>query len=131
MTNIRELSEDERPEYKFLGQKFIFGKDKHTHFYKTLPYTATNVVTLNDKIIDIQTRHYASIEHKVIYNGRKTTVILQNGIKGVATCHPDDKYDKFLGYEIAYNRARIKRLEKEIGNLIRVSELRSKNENPQ
>jgi len=54
---------------------------------------------------------------KVIHSGNATIVILDDGSKGIAKCDPDDKYDKTKGIKIAYNRAKIKSLTKEIKKL--------------
>lgn len=42
---------------------------------------------------------------KHIINGRATIVILPDGRKGVAKCHPDDKFDEYEGLRIATARA--------------------------
>lgn len=43
---------------------------------------------------------------KVIMNGRCVIVILENGDKGVAKCHPDDIFDKDIGFKVALKKAR-------------------------
>lgn len=53
----------------------------------------------------------------VIQNGRAIIVILPDGCKGVAKCLLEDKFDPELGYEIAYTRAKVKSLAKEIKKL--------------
>lgn len=64
---------------------------------------------------------YAVIEIKdgikTIRNGRVTIVILPDGTKGVSKCLPQDTYDAQRGYEIAYNKAMIKSLGKQLKNL--------------
>ena len=42
---------------------------------------------------------------KHIINDRATIVILPDGRKGVAKCHPDDKFDEYEGLRIATARA--------------------------
>jgi hypothetical protein len=55
---------------------------------------------------------------KVIYNNNATIVILNDGSKGVAKCCPNDIFDKTIGIKIAYNRAKIKSLQKELKKII-------------
>lgn len=57
------------------------------------------------------------MKERIIFNGDATIVFLDDGTKGVSKCHPDDDYDKTLGIKIAYNRAKIKFLQKELKNL--------------
>lgn len=45
---------------------------------------------------------------KVMQNGRSIIVVLDGGEKGIAKCHPADKFDMVRGYNIAYARAKIK-----------------------
>ncbi|EQB4340929.1 hypothetical protein ACYJ2U_001648 [Clostridium botulinum] len=42
---------------------------------------------------------------KHIINGRTTIVILEDGSKGIAKCHPKDEFDKQEGFRVAYARA--------------------------
>lgn len=51
---------------------------------------------------------------RVIRNGVATIVILNDGSKGVAKCLPEDEYDPDLGYSIAYTKAKIKSLTKQL-----------------
>lgn len=51
---------------------------------------------------------------RVIYSDRVTVVILNNGIKGIAKCLDEDEYDKKVGYRIAYLKAKIKEMNKEL-----------------
>lgn len=47
----------------------------------------------------------------VNYDENKTTVIIHSeygDIAGVSKCHPDDKFSKFFGAELAENRAWVK-----------------------
>lgn len=44
---------------------------------------------------------------KVMQNGRSIIVVLDGGEKGIAKCHPGDKFDMVRGYNIAYARAKI------------------------
>ena len=56
-------------------------------------------------------------KERVIHNGNATIVILDDGTKGVAKCNPEDKYDRVKGIKIAFNRAKIKLLQKELKSL--------------
>lgn len=51
---------------------------------------------------------------RVIYNDKVTVVILNSGIKGIAKCLEEDEYDKKVGYRIAYLKAKIKEMNKEL-----------------
>ena len=51
---------------------------------------------------------------KVIYSDKVTVVILNSGIKGIAKCLEEDEYDKKTGYRIAYLKAKIKEMNKEL-----------------
>lgn len=52
--------------------------------------------------------------NKVIQNENVTVVILNSGIKGVTKCLPYDKYDSKIGYRVAYLKAKIKEMTKEL-----------------
>lgn len=56
-------------------------------------------------------------KEKVIHNANRTIVILDDGSKGIAKCCEGDKYDKLIGIKIAYLRAKIKSLNKELKSL--------------
>ena len=58
-------------------------------------------------------------KEKVIHNDNATIIILDDGSKGVAKCAPDDFYDKTKGIKIAYLRAKIKSLNKELRQLVK------------
>ena len=51
---------------------------------------------------------------RVIYSDKVTVVILNSGIKGIAKCLEEDEYDKKAGYRIAYLKAKIKEMNKEL-----------------
>lgn len=51
---------------------------------------------------------------RVIYSDKVTVVILNSGIKGIAKCLEEDEYDKKIGYRIAYLKAKIKEMNKEL-----------------
>ena len=54
---------------------------------------------------------------RVIYNSNATVVILDDGSKGIAKCSPTDTFNKTQGVKIAYLRAKIKSLQKELKSL--------------
>lgn len=51
---------------------------------------------------------------KVIKNGKATIVILSSGVKGVAKCLEEDTYNEETGIRIAYLKAKIKEMTKEL-----------------
>lgn len=51
---------------------------------------------------------------RVIYSDKVTVVILNSGIKGIAKYLEEDEYDKKVGYRIAYLKAKIKEMNKEL-----------------
>lgn len=53
-------------------------------------------------------------KEKIIHNESATVVILDDGCKGVSKCCPLDEYNKTKGIKIAYIRAKIKSLKKEL-----------------
>ena len=58
-----------------------------------------------------------TLNEKVIYSNNAVIVILGDGSKGVAKCMDEDTFDRVKGLKIAYNRARIKSLQKELNDL--------------
>lgn len=81
----------------------IFGieREKFFDYFEIIPEEKTNIVEIKNNI-------------KTIRNDRATIVILPNGIKGVSKCMPQDKYDANKGYKIAYLKANIKSMQKEL-----------------
>jgi hypothetical protein len=57
------------------------------------------------------------LKEKVIYSDRVVIVFLDDGSKGVAKCHPNDEYNPTTGVKIAYTRAKIKSMQKELKKL--------------
>lgn len=51
---------------------------------------------------------------RVIFNDRVTVVILHSGAKGISKCLEEDEYNKETGYRIAYLKAKIKEMKKEL-----------------
>jgi len=54
---------------------------------------------------------------RIIHSGNRTIVFLDDGTKGMAKCGENDTYNKQKGTEIAYRRAKIKSLQKELKKL--------------
>lgn len=61
-------------------------------------------------------REYKDIE-KCIVNNNVVVVILKSGCKGVAKCMPEDVFNEEKGIEIAYKKAKIKEIKKELKEL--------------
>lgn len=51
---------------------------------------------------------------RVIYSDNATIVILKSGVKGIAKCLEEDTYNKEIGYRVAYLKAKIKEMKKEL-----------------
>jgi hypothetical protein len=54
---------------------------------------------------------------RVIYNDMATIVILDDGSKGVSLCGRKDEYNQLTGLKIAYTRAKIESMKKELEKL--------------
>jgi len=76
--------------------------------------------SINPKINKCLIKKYQLIAEdiKIINNGNATIVILKDGTKGISKCDPSyDTYDADRGFNIAMNRAVIKKLQKELKEL--------------
>lgn len=51
---------------------------------------------------------------KCIINDNVTVIILKSGCKGIAKCLPQDKYEEEIGVRVAYIKAKIKEMQKEL-----------------
>lgn len=51
---------------------------------------------------------------RVIYSNNVTVVILKSGIKGISKCLEGDVYSEEVGYRVAYLKAKIKEMNKEL-----------------
>ena len=51
---------------------------------------------------------------RVIYSNNLTVVILKSGIKGISKCLEGDVYNEEVGYRVAYLKAKIKEMNKEL-----------------
>ena len=59
------------------------------------------------------------ISLKLIVDGDKTTIVFDDGSKGYTKCLPTDEYNVQRGMDIAYLKALIKVLKKELENLVK------------
>lgn len=57
------------------------------------------------------------ISADVIHQDKYTIVILEDGTKGISKCMEGDTYSRKVGVTIAFNRAMIKRMKKEINKI--------------
>lgn len=85
---------------------FGISRNEFFEYFEAIPEPANNVtfVEVKDGI-------------RTIRNGKVTVVILPNGTKGVSKCMEEDTYDAQIGYEIAYRKAIVKKLQKELKGL--------------
>lgn len=51
---------------------------------------------------------------RVIYSNNVTVVILKSGVKGISKCLEGDVYNEEVGYRVAYLKAKIKEMSKEL-----------------
>lgn len=51
---------------------------------------------------------------RVIYSNNATIVILKSGVKGISKCLVSDVYNEEVGYRVAYLKAKIKEMNKEL-----------------
>ena len=56
-------------------------------------------------------------KQKLMFQDKAIICILDDGTKGVAKCNDDDDYNQTIGIKIAYIRAKIKSLIKELNEL--------------
>lgn len=89
--------------------------------YKTIEYKGYTQEFIEKNIItgDINSnKFYVPVTRgRVIHKDSATIVILEDGSKGVAKCGKNDTYSRKTGLKIAYNRAKIISLQKEIDKL--------------
>jgi len=73
------------------------------------------------EVVNVKTDSFMIPEKKqrIITSGNAVIVFLDDGSKGVAKCMEDDYYDQTKGIKIAYLRAKIKSMNKELKDLIR------------
>jgi len=94
-------------------------KIKEITYHGTKQYFTEVDARTKDVIKDSSFRTSAKHE-KVIQNNNATIVILEDGSKGVSKCLPIDTYNETKGIKIAYIRAKIKSLNKELKELIKL-----------
>jgi len=91
---------------------------KTIKYYGTKQYFVETDARTGEVIKDSSFKTRAKTE-RVIHNELATIVILDDGSKGVSKCIPEDEYDRTKGIKIAYIRAKIKSLHKELKTLIK------------
>lgn len=84
---------------------------------ETQPHYKTKLYTYEDGSSDISNVFSNNETQRVIFNGRATVVILNDGSKGVSVCGYDDAFDEKKGYKIALRRAYINQLNDELKDL--------------
>lgn len=85
-----------------------------TIIYQGTKQYFTEIDERTKEVIKDSSFRTAQKREKVIHNDNATIVILDDGSKGVAKCNPIDDYNKTTGIKIAYLRAKIKSLQKEL-----------------
>lgn len=101
-----------------MNQSFVNQPEVKEFVYAEVRQYFTEKSNLKD---DVKSDYFRIREKKerVIHSGNRTIVILDDGSKGISKCSPEDTYDKLTGIKIAYNRAKIKSLQKQLKNLIK------------
>lgn len=106
---VFEISDIDEESYIFILKNyntgFAFGMTKEEIKNYFEPYKS-----------DIE-KNIEKLNGKIIINDKVTVVILGNNIKGKSKCMEEDTYDKDKGIHITYNRALIKKLNKELKQL--------------
>lgn len=77
---------------------------------------------ITDKKVESSKRDGFNLKQKserIIFSDNATVVFLDDGTKGVSKCSPTDTYNETNGIKIAYLRAKIKALTKELKELTR------------
>lgn len=91
---------------------------KTIKYYGTKQYFVETDARTGEVIKDSSFKTKTKTE-RVIHNDNATIVILDDGCKGVAKCMIEDEYNKTKGIKIAYIRAKIKSLQKELKDLVK------------
>lgn len=91
----------------------VIDLDEGNYFWSSGMFEEIEEEKVNEVIFNKPSFIHNDVE-KVIRNGNVVIVILDTGEKGISKLHPDDKFDLEVGYEIAYQRATIERLKREI-----------------
>jgi len=100
------------------NKKAIPEQKQEVFIYEQLPFVYNTLIKdSNAELISTQSNHRDGRIYTVIYRGLTAIVILDDGSKGIARCNPKDKYSKQTGYDIAFYRAQIKSIEKELDKL--------------
>lgn len=104
---VEELAIPEVKKPRVIIKEFTYAQTRQ-HFVET------NVTdgTMKEDYFRIPERN-----ERVIHSDNATIVILHDGTKGVAKCNPTDELNYTKGIKIAYTRAKIKLLQKELKKL--------------
>lgn len=95
-------------------------KKQSSRFINTLYYSSNQRFISKDAEGNVIKDSSFKIPHRsqrLIFNQNATICILDDGSKGVSKCMPEDKYDEVKGIKIAYLRAKIKSINKELKQL--------------
>ncbi|MDD4779105.1 MAG: aegerolysin family protein [Tissierellia bacterium] len=111
MNNINMINIDNLKPDNFVKQE-----EHKTIEYKghMQDFTETNIVT---REVNSGKFYVPTSRGKVIHQDNATIVILHDGSKGIAKCGKNDTFSRKTGLKIAYNRAMIEHLSKEIKEL--------------
>lgn len=92
--------------------------EKRTRYSKI--YQPFEELTIVDKeVVNRKVGSFGIAEknQRIIFSGNATIVFLDDGTKGVAKCCPEDDFNETKGIKIAYLRAKIKSMQKELKGL--------------
>ena len=106
--------------YGFYKKRFRVIEEKNTVTVDTCkvhPYTYKTEWKMDNGKTLITINNDDGFSFKVVQNNNVIVVILDDGCKGIAKCLPEDKFDFYKGYTIAYKRAMVKSMQKEIKDL--------------
>lgn len=98
-----------------------------TYLYEIFPHLHNGIVTYpNGELVEYQNSKREKENYKAIINGDVTVIILEDGSKGIAKRNPSDRYNVQVGFDIAYKRAKIKSLQKEIQEISKSQYVKSR-----
>lgn len=99
-----------------MNKNYVEKTEVKDFVYKEVRQYFVEKSNLKDEVKEDYFRIKERLE-KVIHSGNRTIVILDDGTKGISKCSPEDEYNKLKGIKIAYTRAKIKSLQKELKRL--------------
>lgn len=107
-------------QYELIERTIQDKPNTNIHIYEKQPYVYNTLLKRpNGEIFQTQSVKKEKSTYKVIYNGLTTIVIFEDGTKGIAKCDPKEKWNQQIGHDIAFIRANIKKLEKELKELVK------------